>query len=159
MGIAASSPEIIHYMNAVKPPYNVSTPTAYFAYQAFTPASLTRMHAVVEQLKQERARLLAFFASHQTVERIRGGVDANFLLVQLHRPDSMGATKSPFTTRNAFAEALYKALAEDASENVVVRYRGNEPQCEGCLRVSVGTLAENDVLMRKWDEHARRLLA
>ena len=36
---------------------------------------------------------------------------------------------------------MYKALAEH--EGVVVRYRGSEPGCTGCLRITVGTDAEN----------------
>ncbi|KAF6757759.1 hypothetical protein DFP72DRAFT_890578 [Ephemerocybe angulata] len=39
------------------------------------------------------------------------------------------------------AQKVYKYLAEQVG--VVVRYRGNELGCEGCLRVTIGTEEEN----------------
>ena len=41
---------------------------------------------------------------------------------------------------NKRAEKCYKFMAE--SDKVVVRFRGNEIGCEGCLRVTVGTMEE-----------------
>ncbi|HBQ58300.1 MAG TPA: histidinol-phosphate transaminase, partial [Balneolaceae bacterium] len=43
--------------------------------------------------------------------------------------------------RIAEAEKVYRKLAD---EGVIVRYRGNEPHCENCLRLTVGTSTEND---------------
>ena len=69
----------------------------------------------------------------QGIGRIRGGKDANFILVEILKdgePD------------NAMALAVYERLAEKKS--VVVRFRGKEHGCLGCLRVTVGTEHEVD---------------
>jgi len=38
------------------------------------------------------------------------------------------------------AHRIYRELAE---KGIIVRYRGNEPGCENCLRVTVGMPDEN----------------
>ena len=48
---------------------------------------------------------------------------------------------------NVRAQKVYKTLAE--GENVVVRYRGSEIGCPGCLRITVGTEEENAVALEK----------
>ena len=42
---------------------------------------------------------------------------------------------------------MYKELAE--KEGIVVRFRGKEYGCDGCLRITVGTEEENRVLIDK----------
>ena len=49
-----------------------------------------------------------------------------------------------FSTR--FAQETYLAIAE---AGVVIRYRGNCHNCEGCLRATVGTREENDEMLEK----------
>ena len=49
---------------------------------------------------------------------------------------------------NHRAFEVYKRLAE--KEGVVVRFRGNEIGCEGCLRVTVGSVEENKVLIDRF---------
>lgn len=48
---------------------------------------------------------------------------------------------------NARAQRLYKTLAEN--EKVVVRFRGNEPGCLACVRITVGSEQEVDTLLEK----------
>jgi histidinol-phosphate aminotransferase len=50
------------------------------------------------------------------------------------------------------AQRIYQELAEDPHENVVIRFRGKELLCDGCLRITVGTPTENDLLVKKWTE-------
>ena len=67
------------------------------------------------------------------VGRLRGGTDSNFLLMEmLDRPDGRPC--------NETAVRVYEGLAEE--RGVVVRFRGKEHGCEGCLRVTVGTEEE-----------------
>ena len=70
-----------------------------------------------------------------------GGNDANFILIPVLEKNGSGKPDS------ARAQAIYKTLAE--SEGVVVRYRGSEPGCAGCLRITVGSEAENAELLAK----------
>ena len=156
MGIAAGAPPIIHLLNTIKPPYNVSSTTAYFARQAFTPSSLERKSLTIGKLVAERDRMVKAFLNMEdhSVDRILGGQDANFLLIQVKKVDD-----PRFGTRNDFAMAIYQRLAEDPKENVVIRFRGKELHCDGCLRASIGTKEENDLLLRKWSEAVSALLA
>jgi histidinol-phosphate aminotransferase len=43
------------------------------------------------------------------------------------------------------ARKIYRDLA---GQGVIVRYRGNEPHCKNCLRITVGTPEENDTLIQ-----------
>ena len=72
--------------------------------------------------------------------RAIGAQDANFILIPvLARGDSV-----PDSTR---AKRVYLTLAEE--EGVVVRYRGSEIGCQGCLRITVGTEEENAIALEK----------
>lgn len=56
---------------------------------------------------------------------------------------------------NARAQKVYKTLAEQ--EGVVVRFRGGEPGCAGCLRITIGTEQENRVVLGKLKELLEKL--
>ena len=55
--------------------------------------------------------------------------DSNFLLVKTQNP-----------TR------IYNHLVK---EGIIVRDRSRVPLCEGCLRITIGTKKENDLLLEK----------
>ena len=44
---------------------------------------------------------------------------------------------------------MYKKLAE---KGIIVRYRGNEPHCHNCLRVTIGTKLENDQFLHALED-------
>jgi histidinol-phosphate aminotransferase len=67
------------------------------------------------------------------VGKLRGGTESNFLLYQML--DGPGGKPS-----NEVALAVYEGLAEE--RGVVVRFRGKEHGCLGCLRITVGTEKE-----------------
>lgn len=129
MGIALASETIIRFMMKVKAPYNVNALTGKYALEAFNHLETVRFN--IEKLKQERGRLREELGKLSTVKKIYPG-DANFLLVKIDD-----------------ALKTYKELAES---NVIVRYRGNEPLCEDCLRITVGTPDENDILLNTLKE-------
>jgi histidinol-phosphate aminotransferase len=83
--------------------------------------------------------LLDEFKTISYFGNILGGNDANFILVQVL--NSEGKADSPAAFR------LYKHLAE--TDGIVVRYRGMELGCEGCLRITIGTPQENAMLLTK----------
>ncbi|CAG8472584.1 13461_t:CDS:2 [Ambispora leptoticha] len=138
LGIAIGNPKIIRLMNNTKAPYNINTLTSKAALSALTTESISNMHEKVSTILSERAKLIISLKNIPGIEII-GGKDTNFLLVRIldetHR--------SPSSIR---ARWLYRELAEHIG--IVVRYRGNEVGCEGCLRITVGTPDENKLLVK-----------
>ena len=119
----------------MKAPYNVSELTSQIGLRALKPDGphLARMQEQRRAIIAQRERLVRELPQIAGVGRFRGGFDANFLLVEiLDRPG--GKPDSGVAMR------VYESLAE--SKGVVVRFRGKEYGCEGCLRVTVGTERE-----------------
>ncbi|OQE25444.1 hypothetical protein PENSTE_c006G03069 [Penicillium steckii] len=132
LGVAYTSPEIARLLNSLKAPYNISSPTSALASAALTAPNMTVMRRFREQIVAQRDRLLRELPQIPGVGRFLGGSDANFLLVEI-----LDAEGRP---SNVTALATYEAMAE--KRGVVVRFRGKEHGCEGCLRITVGTEAE-----------------
>lgn len=142
LGAAFTSTAIAHVLNNLKAPYSISSPTSALAQAALGPAGLAVMRNKVARLTAERQRLIRELPSIPGVGRFVGGFDANFLLVEMLA--GAGAASS------SVAQAVYKQLAE--TRGVVVRFRGREHGCRGCLRITVGTEAENSLLLRRLRE-------
>jgi histidinol-phosphate aminotransferase len=121
LGIAIGSPEVISYMMKVKAPYNVNKLTSRKALDAFS--SLDHVSKNIESILDERERVIQRLITFEEVEYVHP-TDANFVL---------------FKIQNALE--VYKKMA---NQGVIIRYRGNEPHCEDCLRLTIGTAAEND---------------
>jgi histidinol-phosphate aminotransferase len=156
LGIAIAQPPLIQILTNAKAPYNISAPTAQIALSALSPPAIASMKKKIGVLKSQRERLLSALASPMLtklgVGKTIGGNEANFLLVPiLERSSGNGdegsKERKPDSTR---AQRVYKTLAEQ--EGVVVRYRGSEPGCSGCLRITVGTEEENTVVIKKLEE-------
>ncbi|KAK7059709.1 Aminotran-1-2 domain-containing protein [Favolaschia claudopus] len=144
LGVALAQPPLIQVLTNTKAPYNISTPTAHIALSALAPASISQMHSNVTTLIASRTSLLADLEALASlgVGRAIGGNGANFVVIPI-----LGADGKP---DNARAQRLYRSLAEE--NGVVVRYRGSEPGCEGCLRITVGTQEENKTAVTKMRE-------
>ncbi|PFH57016.1 hypothetical protein XA68_15622 [Ophiocordyceps unilateralis] len=136
-GAAFASPPVAGLLNALKAPYNISTPTAALAAAALADPGLAAMRRNRQRILDQRRRLLDELPRIPGIGRLRGGTDANFVLFEMldanDRPD------------NAIALAVYQGLAE--TERVVVRFRGKEHGCLGCLRITVGTEHEVTTLL------------
>ncbi|RDB18626.1 putative cytosolic iron-sulfur protein assembly protein 1 [Hypsizygus marmoreus] len=143
LGIALAQPPLIQVLANTKAPYNISTPTAHLALSALSPSSLTSMRTKVSTLISSRASLLSALSSLAPlgVGKSIGGNDANFVLVPILTKDGRGEAD------NVRAQAVYRTLAEE--NGVVVRFRGGEMGCTGCLRITVGSEKENRVLVEK----------
>jgi histidinol-phosphate aminotransferase len=137
LGAAFTSPEIAALLNNLKAPYNISSPTSALACQALQPKSVAVMRRNRQQILLQRERLLKELPGIADVGRFLGGTDSNFLLVEM--VDQLGQPS------NEVALAVYERLAE--TKRVVVRFRGKEHGCKGCLRITVGTREENDQLL------------
>ncbi|KAJ6444418.1 histidinol-phosphate aminotransferase [Purpureocillium lavendulum] len=129
LGAAFTSAPVARLLNSLKAPYNISSPTSALAAYALGPDGLSVMRANRQRIVAQRERLIRELPLIPGVGRLRGGKESNFLLFEMlnaaGRPD------------NAVALAVYERLAE--TKGVVVRFRGKEHGCEGCLRITVGT--------------------
>ena len=125
LGMAFAAPEIVAYLNKIKPPYNISDATQQHALAALRDAP--RFADLKQELLAGRAWLAGQLAQTGIVAKVFPS-DANFLLARF-RPD---------------ATAVYEYLL---SQGIVVRNRTTQPGCAGCLRLTVGTAAENEALV------------
>ena len=143
LGMAFTSPEIATLLNNLKAPYNISSPTSALARAALLPKNLAVMRNNREKIVKQRERMLKQLPEIPGIGRFLGGSDSNFLLVEiLGKSREKGGKAS-----NEVAMAVYEALAE--KKGVVVRFRGKEFGCEGCLRITVGTEKEVDTFLRE----------
>lgn len=124
LGMAFSSPEIISLFNKVKPPYNVNQLTQAVALRALqNPMRTTRN---IKAILKQRDFLLKNLEKMPFVEQIFP-TDANFVLVKVQN-----------------ANVLYHFLVE---KGIIVRNRNKVTLCEGCLRITIGTAADNQQLI------------
>lgn len=124
LGMCFASPELIGVLNVIKPPYNISAPTQALALDALDHvADKTQM---VADTLTERDRLADRLGTLPNVQHIFPS-DANFLLVRFEE-----------------ADAVFEQLIE---QKVIVRNRSSVTRCEDCLRITVGSPAENDRLL------------
>lgn len=151
LGVAIAHPALIQILMNTKAPYNISTPTASLALSALSPPSVKSMQTKVSTLVSSRKILLEGLALLRPLGlgASIGGNDANFVMVPIL--DKNGNGKGD----NTRAQKIYKTLAEE--EGVVVRFRGSEPGCVGCVRITVGTEEENAVVLRKLGELLEKL--
>jgi histidinol-phosphate aminotransferase len=124
LGMAFASPEIIGYLNKVKPPYNISEPVQELAVKALE--EIGQVNDMIVTLVNERQNMVSSLLQNEEVVKIYPS-DANFLLVKFKD-----------------ASGLYKYFVE---QGIVVRDRSNVILCEGCLRITVGTPLENTKLL------------
>lgn len=124
LGMAFASKEVIGVFNKIKPPYNINQATQDIVLEA-----LERVEQVNEWIKQvveERGKLSASLKELPQVVHITPS-EANFILVKLEEP-----------------RALYDFLVD---KGIIVRDRSKVELCEGCLRLTIGTPAENIMLI------------
>ncbi|KAK6525521.1 histidinol-phosphate transaminase [Arthrobotrys megalospora] len=146
LGFAFAPSEIARLLNNLKAPYNVSSLTSALAIQAVSESGLEVMGSHRELIVRQRERLIQELPKIQRIGRFLGGYDANFLLVEmLDAPRNLGGRPD-----NKTAKMVYSQLAE--TKGIVVRYRGNELGCTGCLRITVGTEQETTKLLTKLEE-------
>lgn len=129
LGAAFAPAPIARLLNNMKAPYNIASPTSALARYALGGKGLAVMAGNRAKLVAQRERLLRELPAIEGVGRLRGGTASNFLLYEIL--DSDGHPD------NTTALAVYERLAEQ--ERVVVRFRGKEHGCQGCLRITVGT--------------------
>ena len=132
LGIAYASAEIIGIFNKVKYPYNISLLTQRYAIDLLKRHS--EVTAWVELLKANRQWLIEALGSLRCVKHIHP-TDANFVLVRV-----------------SDADAIYDYLR---AGGIIVRNRNRVEKCLGCLRITVGTAEENEILINALKEYGK----
>jgi len=155
VGIALAHPAFIQILFNTKAPYNIATPSGLLALKALLPEGVAAMQEKCRILVTSRIALLESLAKAPFPElgvgASIGGNDANFVLIPILDKQTSAFCISIFLSLadihpsgkpdSARALKIYKTLAEE--KGVVVRYRGNELGCTGCLRITIGTAEEN----------------
>jgi histidinol-phosphate aminotransferase len=124
MGACYASPEIIGWLNKIKPPYNIGTPTQALMLSAL--AHESRKNSYVKEILAQREALVSELSLLSIVQKIHPS-DANFVLVQFQD-----------------AASVMRYLLD---RQVIVRDRSKVTLCDGCLRITVGTAPENRLLL------------
>ena len=130
LGIAYASTAIIDIFNKVKYPYNINILTQREALRMLDNAD--EVSRVVTELTEARDRLAQRLQELPCTGKVYPS-DANFLLAEM-----------------TDADRIYDAMKE---EGVIVRNRSRVNLCGNCLRITVGTDAENDLLIEKLAEY------
>jgi len=129
IGMAFASEEIIEVMNKVKPPYNINEASQELALKALE--NVAQVNGWIKEILLQRDKLVLELKDLDFVLDIYPS-DANFILVKTNNP-----------------KGVYNFLVE---KGIIVRDRSKVDLCEGCLRITVGTPAENDVLIKTLKE-------
>lgn len=124
LGMAFASADIIHLLNKVKYPYNVNRLTQEAAIRLMKQEDVVRQW--VSTLLSERTRVIAAFSQLAVCCHVYP-TDANFFLAKV-----------------TDARSIYNYLVD---QGIIVRNRTNVTLCKDCLRITIGTHAENDTLM------------
>lgn len=133
VGVCMAEPELVRFMNKVKPPYNIGSVTQCKALEALREKE--QFLERVKEIKRERERVLVELRSISCFERVYDS-EANFLLACSSR----------------YREVYDYLLAN----GIVVRVRHIPPRLEGGLRITIGTRDENDLLIEKLKGFATR---
>lgn len=124
LGMAFGSEEIISILNKIKPPYNISGLTQDTVLAAIR--NIDKVQSMIQEMLGEREFLQEKLGQLDFVEKIFPS-NANFLLVKIPN-----------------ATLVYNDLIE---KKVIVRNRSKVLLCQDCLRISVGTRAENEAFL------------
>lgn len=140
LGVTFAPKELAWYLNSMKYPYNISSLTSDMATRATSKAGLKIMNDTAQLITSQRGYLLEELQKMPQIGKNLGGLDSNFLLLEVLDKDGKPS--------NEVAKKVYERLAQ--THQVVVRFRGTELNCTGALRITVGTPAENEVMLKKF---------
>ena len=130
IGMAFASEEIIEVMNKVKPPYNINEASQQLALKALN--NVEQVNEWIKETLAQRDKLVLALKDLDIVLDIYPS-DANFILVKTTAP-----------------RGIYNFLVE---HGIIVRDRSKVDLCEGSLRITVGTPAENELLIESLKQY------
>jgi histidinol-phosphate aminotransferase len=124
LGICFASVEIISILNKIKPPYNISSITQSLALEKLQQEEVKNQQ--VREIIGQRKTMEAKLPEAKIVEHVYPS-DSNFLLVRVKN-----------------ARKVYDNLL---NRGIVLRDRSNVILCNDCLRITIGTPKENELLL------------
>ncbi len=125
LGMAFASKQIISVLNKIKYPYNINYLTQQHALEA-----IEKEDKKADWVQYIITNKLLLMEKLETVRLVKKTFpsDANFFLIKVDDP-----------------KLVYDYLVEN---KIIVRNRSNVSLCAGCLRITVGTQEENDLLVK-----------
>jgi histidinol-phosphate aminotransferase len=126
IGALIAGPQLIELARRIVPPYSLAQPTIEAALAALEPAEIVATRARVRALLDERAHLRERLLRIPAVTKVWPS-DANFLLIDSARPDAF--------------------LRASMAGGTLVRDMRSNPALPASFRITVGTRAQNDVLI------------
>lgn len=124
LGMAFAARPTIDILNKVKPPYNINQATQDLALAALQ--NVNQVNDWIKVTVEERDNLSTALTALPVVNKVYPS-DANFVLAEV--TDALG---------------IYTYLV---NQGIIIRDRSKVTLCEGCLRISIGTPAENQTLL------------
>jgi len=125
LGMGFSNQKIINYLNKIKPPYNINVLTERKALKELN--NIDEIKKNIDLVLNQRKLLISCLEKLDFIDKIYKS-DANFLLVKVDN-----------------ANLRYNQLLE---KGIIVRNRSNQPLCQNCLRITIGTENENKSLIK-----------
>lgn len=129
LGICYASTEIIAILNKIKPPYNVNELTQKRALKGLLNKNdiLNEIGLIIDEKNRLFKELLQIKYIIKTYPS-----EANFILIKVDD-----------------AQKRYNQLLD---KGIVIRNRTSQPLCENALRLTIGTLKENETLIKTLKE-------
>jgi histidinol-phosphate aminotransferase len=124
LGMAFGSRIIIDIFNKIKPPYNINQATQELALEALK--NIDQVNEWIKITVLERGKLQEDLEELELVKKVHPS-DANFILVEMDD-----------------ATYIYHALVD---QGIITRDRSKVALCDNCLRITVGTSYENEILL------------
>ncbi len=124
LGMCFASMEIISLLNKIKPPYNINGITQKIALERLSQIESKNNSAT--KIVKEREIVKIALLQIPSVQKVYPS-QANFLLVKIQS-----------------AKSVYEKLT---SKGIVLRDRSNVILCNECLRITIGTPQENEILI------------
>lgn len=129
LGMGFSNSKIVNYINKIKPPYNINLLTEKRALKELK--NIDTIKTNIKIILQERNKLIDSLNELSFIIKVYPS-DSNFILIKVDD-----------------ADLRYKQLIE---KGIVLRNRSKELLCDNCLRITIGTPYENELLIKNFKE-------
>jgi histidinol-phosphate aminotransferase len=124
LGLAFASQDVLSYFNKVKPPYNINQASQQIGIKALE--NVKEVNGHIKTIVSQRIWLQEQLKSFPFIQKIYPS-DANFILIKVDD-----------------ASKLYQFLL---MHRIILRNRSQEPLCDNCIRITIGTTEENSQLI------------